>query len=560
MTSVAIISSILTLIAGVGVFLIACQMLSNSLESAGSNKLKSLFSKASSNRWLGVGIGTVGTAAIQSSSAVTVMVIGFVNAGILSLAQAATVIYGANIGTTVTAQIVALGMSGKSAISTSLMFSTLTGIGAFISLFAKQDMAKKMGGILTGFGMLFVGLAMMSGAMKEFSQLDSVKVFLSSFQNPIVLVLMGALLTALIQSSSVMTSIALTMVVTGLVNLEQGIYISMGSNIGTCVSALMACMASGRNAKRAALIHLFFNISGVIIFLIAGMFMSMFTGGSLTYGSIFEWMFPGAPQIQLAMFHTIFNVITVLIVLPLTGALVRLVTAILPDKFEENDTEVLRLHFIDDNMLSTPPVAVEQTKMEIINMAAIANKNFNRALDIICKLDFAKEEKFRHDERQLNFINKKLINFVVRLSELPLSESDHIYLASTYRTVRDLERIGDYAENIVEYAQTMRDTNMKFSDDAVEEVEKIRELINQLYEKVMLAYSNIDFEALGEANALEEKIDELTDAMEDSHIKRLNMGVCGSEAGAQYLSLSSNAERIADHFINVGKVIRTLKH
>lgn len=560
MTSVAIISSILTLIAGVGVFLIACQMLSNSLESAGSNKLKSLFSKASSNRWLGVGIGTVGTAAIQSSSAVTVMVIGFVNAGILSLAQAATVIYGANIGTTVTAQIVALGMSGKSAISTSLMFSTLTGIGAFISLFAKQDMAKKIGGVLTGFGMLFVGLAMMSGAMKEFSQLDSVKVFLSSFQNPIVLVLMGALLTALIQSSSVMTSIALTMVVTGLVNLEQGIYISMGSNIGTCVSALMACMASGRNAKRAALIHLFFNVSGVIIFLIAGMFMSMFTGGSLTYGSIFEWMFPGAPQIQLAMFHTIFNVITVLIVLPLTGALVRLVTAILPDKFEENDTEVLRLHFIDDNMLSTPPVAVEQTKMEIINMAAIANKNFNRALDIICKLDFAKEEKFRHDERQLNFINKKLINFVVRLSELPLSESDHIYLASTYRTVRDLERIGDYAENIVEYAQTMRDTNMKFSDDAVEEVEKIRELINQLYEKVMLAYSNIDFEALGEANALEEKIDELTDAMEDSHIKRLNMGVCGSEAGAQYLSLSSNAERIADHFINVGKVIRTLKH
>lgn len=560
MTSVAIISSILTLIAGVGVFLIACQMLSNSLESVGSNKLKSLFSKASSNRWLGVGIGTVGTAAIQSSSAVTVMVIGFVNAGILSLAQAATVIYGANIGTTVTAQIVALGMSGKSAISTSLMFSTLTGIGAFISLFAKQDMAKKMGGVLTGFGMLFVGLAMMSGAMKEFSQLESVKIFLSSFQNPIVLVLMGALLTALIQSSSVMTSIALTMVVTGLVNLEQGIYISMGSNIGTCVSALMACMASGRNAKRAALIHLFFNVSGVIIFLIAGMFMSMFTGGSLTYGSIFEWMFPGAPQIQLAMFHTIFNVITVLIVLPLTGALVRLVTAILPDKFEENDTEVLRLHYIDDNMLSTPPVAVEQTKMEIINMAAIANKNFNRALDIICKLDFAKEEKFRHDERQLNFINKKLINFVVRLSELPLSESDHIYLASTYRTVRDLERIGDYAENIVEYAQTMRDTNMKFSDDAIEEVEKIRELINQLYEKVMLAYSNIDFEALGEANALEEKIDELTDAMEDSHIKRLNMGVCGSEAGAQYLSLSSNAERIADHFINVGKVIRTLKH
>lgn len=560
MTSIAIISSILTLIAGVGVFLIACQMLSNSLESVGSNKLKSLFSKASNNRWLGVGIGTIGTAAIQSSSAVTVMVIGFVNAGILSLAQAATVIYGANIGTTVTAQIVALGMSGKSAISTSLMFSTLTGIGAFISLFSKKDMLKKVGGVLTGFGMLFVGLAMMSGAMKEFSQLDSVKVFLSGFQNPVVLVLLGALLTALIQSSSVMTSIALTMVVTGLVNLEQGIYLSMGSNIGTCVSALMACMASGRNAKCAALIHLFFNVSGVVIFLIVGLFMSMFTSGALTYGAIFEYIFPGVPQIQLAMFHTIFNVCTVLIVLPLTNLMVRLVTAILPDRLEATDTEVLRLHYVDDNMLSTPPVAVEQTKYEIINMADIAHKNFNRSLDIISKLDFSEEEAFRFDERQLNFINKKLINFVVRLSELPISEADHIYLASTYRTIRDLERIGDYAENIVEYAQTMRDTHMKFSDMAVAEIEKIRELVNQLYEKVMLAYTNLDFEALGEANALEEKIDELTDAMEDNHIVRLGMGICGSDAGAQYLSLSSNAERIADHFVNVAKVIRTLKH
>ncbi len=560
MTSTVILTSILTLVAGVGVFLLACQMLSNSLESAGSNKLKSMFSKASHSRWLGVGIGTVGTAVIQSSSAVTVMVIGFVNAGILDLTQAATVIYGANIGTTVTAQIVALGMTGDSAISTSLILSTLVGIGTFVTLFARKDSVKKAGDVMTGFGMLFVGLAIMSGAMEEFAQLDSVKYFLAQFQNPVILVLLGALITAIIQSSSVMTSIVLTMVVTGLINIEQGFFLSMGANVGTCVSALMASVSSGRNAKRAALVHLFFNISGNIVFLSLGLLLPAVTGGSVTYGTIFESMFPGVPQIQLAMFHTFFNVLTVLLMMPLTNGLVRFVTYILPDKPEVADKDALRLMYIDDNMLSTPPVAVEQTKFEIVNMAAIANENFNRALDIICKLDFSQEEQFRHNERQLNYTNKKLVEFVVRLSEHPLSEDDHVYLASTYRTIRDLERIGDYAENIVEYAEMMRESNTKFSDMAIDEVEKIRQLINQLYEKVMLTYRTRDLELLGEVNALEDRIDELTDAMEDNHIKRLGMGICGADAGAQYLSLSSNAERIADHFVNVAKTVKPLKH
>ena len=255
----AIITSILTLLAGIGVFLIACQMMSSNLEAASSDRLKVLFSKASNNKLLGVGIGALGTAAIQSSGATTVMTIGFVNAGIISLAQAATIIYGANIGTTVTAQIVALGMFGGNSVSTTIIFSAFAGLGAFLSIFSKRSTFKTTGGILAGFGLLFVGLELMSGSMKAFAAQEGVKAFLAGIGDPVLLVLIGTLLTAIIQSSSVMTSIALAMVVTGLISIDQGIYLTMGSNIGSCVVALIAGITSGTNAKRTALIHLLFN-------------------------------------------------------------------------------------------------------------------------------------------------------------------------------------------------------------------------------------------------------------------------------------------------------------
>jgi len=287
-----IISSLLTLLAGIGVFLIACQMMSSNLEAASSEKLKQLFSKASGSKLLGVGIGALGTAAIQSSGATTVMTIGFVNAGIISLAQAATIIYGANIGTTVTAQIVALGMFGGNSVSTSVIFSAFAGLGAFLSLFAKKSGVKVLGGILAGFGLLFVGLELMSGSMESFAALEGVKTFLAGIRNPLLLVLLGALFTAIIQSSSVMTSIALAMVVTGLIGIDQGIYLTMGSNIGSCVVAVIAGITSGTNAKRTALIHLLFNISGVVLFMLAA---AVLGGFGITYGGLFNQLFPSAP-------------------------------------------------------------------------------------------------------------------------------------------------------------------------------------------------------------------------------------------------------------------------
>ena len=359
MGSTAVISALLTLLAGIGIFLIACQMMSSNLEAASSNKLKHLFAKASKSKLLGVGIGTLGTAAIQSSGATTVMTIGFVNAGIISLQQAATIIYGANIGTTVTAQIVALGMFGGGGISTSLIFSAMAGLGAFLSLFSKKNSTKTLGGILAGFGMLFVGLSLMSGSMKDFAALEGVKTFLAGIGNPILLVLLGAVFTAIIQSSSVMTSIALAMVVSGLISLDQGIFLTLGSNIGSCIVAIIAGITSSKHAKRTAMIHLIFNCAGVVFFMLVNFIMSGLSHGNLTFGTIFNNAFPGAPQTQLAMFHTFFNCVTVLCMLPLTDALGSLVGKISRDGARQEGNSEPHRQLVNDNMLKTPTVAVE---------------------------------------------------------------------------------------------------------------------------------------------------------------------------------------------------------
>jgi len=354
-----------------------------------------------------------------------------------------------------------------------------------------------------------------------------------------------------------MTSIALAMVVTKLINIDQGIFLTMGSNIGSCAVALIAGITSGRNAKRTALIHLFFNISGVVIFLFIELILWLVSGKSLTYGAIFTRMFPSAPQTQLAMFHTFFNIATVIIILPLTQQLVQMVCRIIPDDKHVPDPDAPHLYYLDDKMLSTPPVAIQQTKLEVINMANMAMQNFNLSLDIICTLDFKEANKFRIRENELNYLNQAIIDFVVKLSEKPqLSQKDHLYLSTTFRSVRDLERIGDYAENIVEYADSLRFLNHRFSKEAIREIRQVQTLISSLYDKIIVAYTDEDLKALDEAETIEDVVDDITKEMEDNHIHRLEAGICGADVGAQYLSLSSNAERVADHLINVGKTIK----
>ena len=391
-------TSILTLIAGIGVFLTACIMLSSNLESLSGGRLKKMFAKASKSKLYGVGIGTVGTAAIQSSGAMTVMVIGFVNAGIMTLPLAATIIYGANIGTTITAQLAAIGLFSDDMVSLALIFSALAGVGAFIMSFAKEDTTKIWGGVLTGFGLLFVGLTMMASSMSEFAELPEVVDFLASLDNIFLLLFIGILLTALVQSSSVVTTLAITMVVTGLIDLEQGIYLTLGSNIGSCVVAMIAGFSGGLNAKRTAVIHLLFNVFGVAIFVVADIVLGVFGTG---YSTIFADLFPGVPSTQLAMFHTVFNVITVLNMLPLTNGLVRLVIRLVPERGHEipESTEfVPRLHYLNNYMLRTPPVAVQQVMNEVVNMSKMAMENYRTACHMIRTMDFKDMEGFCNNE------------------------------------------------------------------------------------------------------------------------------------------------------------------
>lgn len=546
-----IANAILALVAGIGIFLIACNMMSSNLESVSSSKLRKLFAKTSNSKLVGVGIGTVATAAIQSSGATSVMVIGFVNAGIMTLTQAASVIFGANIGTTVTGIITALGMF-ESAVSTGTIFATFAGIGAFINAFAKKDTVKKVGGILAGFGMLFVGLSMMSGSMESFAEMDAVKNFLATISNPVLLVLIGAIITAIIQSSSVMTSVAITMVFTGLIALDQGIYLTMGSNIGSCVVAIIAGITSTTNAKRTALIHLTFNCFGVIIFLLVGLIMDLASKGNITFGFLFEKMFPGVPQMQLAMFHTFFNVLTVAMALPITKVFVKLVTKIIPDKKKgEEKMSKYKFKYLDEHFLTTPPIAVAQLRNEVQYLAENAIANLNLAFDAVCTLDLDKKVEFAETEQHIDRLTKGITKFAVKLSKLELNENDNKYVSSVFRAVTDFERIGDYAENIIEYAERLQQSESSFSDDAKDEIRKVQAIIGDLYNKVMKIYANLDLTAFREAYVLEENVDRMTEHMSNMHIERLADGVCSADVGALYLALASNVERVSDHFINV---------
>ena len=438
-----------------------------------------------------------------------------------------------------------------------VVFSGFAGVGAVLNLFCKNDRWKKVGGILAGFGMLFVGLGLMSGSMGDFARMDAVKEFLAGVRNPLLLVAVGTVLTAIMQSCSVTTSVAVTMVATGLVDLNQGIYLTIGANIGAVSPVVLAALASGKNAKRSALVHVLFNCVGAALFVGAGIVLA--AGADMSLGDLFAALVPGEAKTRLAMFHTIFNVATAALLLPVAGALALLTQRAIPDAAEEKEDPSPKLHFLDANMLKTPPIAVQQTKREILNMGEIAMANLDIALDMVTTLDLSRKEEFARNEHELNFLNRTLVNFAVRLTELPgLSEKDRLYLATTIRGVSDLERLGDYAENITEYADMLVQSGASFSEEAQKEIAGLRELVSALYGHVAAAYADEDRNALERVFAVEERIDDYTNQMEENHLKRLADGTCNPNAGAQYISLSSNVERIADHLTNVAKSIQKI--
>lgn len=559
MTMIEVLSNILKLISGIGVFLLACEIMSKNLEAISSNSLKKMFARVSGNKFIGVMIGALATVAIQSSGATTVMTIGFVSAGIISLSQGATIIYGGEIGTTITAQIVALGLFSSSFIDLDLLFSALCGIGIFINMFAKKEKGKLIGYILAGIGLLFVGLSMMSSAMESFAQLESLKVFLASIKNPVLLIILGAVITAIIQSSSAITSVTITMLVSGLIVLEQGIYITLGANIGTCLTGMLAGLKSSADAKRTALIQLIFNVGGVVLLLIADTIVKMITFNSFSVSILIENMFAGVKASQLAMFHTLFNIASVAIVLPFSDKLVEFATRMIADDHKEEDE--LRFFYIDRNMLSTPAIAVGQVKMEIMNMAKIAIANFEIAISSILDRNLDQADDFSKNERELNFLNKELVNVIVEINGTDsISHKDFIYLTSTYKAISDFERIGDYSENIMEYAKYLCDNNETVSEPTRNYINALSELISQLYTVTMNIYSGNKKSKFSEAKKIEQQIDDGSVSMSNRLIEEINNGACSGDAGAQLLKLSSDLERIGDHLININDKNYEISH
>lgn len=540
----------LSLLGGIGVFLYGMKLMGDSLEMVAGNEIKRMFAKISNKKLIGVGIGTVTTAVVQSSAAIIVMSMGFVNSGLMSLTQAITISYGANIGTCVTALIVAVGVGGFADVQLTVIFAALAGVGALMIMFTKKDKVKKIGGIITGLGMIFVGLSVMTSSMSIFSQSDKISAFLAKISNPALLLLFGILFTALIQSSSAVSGIVITMVasVPALLQFDQALYIILGSNIGTCITSLIAAIGTNTNAKRAAVINVFYKTVGVIIFGILSIWVP--------FGKMFSVF--KAPALQVAMFHLFFNVVATVIFFPFTNLMVKASEKIMPEKKKPVDENEPHLYFLEERLLRTPPVAVAQLKNEIENMAEIAKSNFDKCMDAVMvgKVSDVIDE-IAKNEKCLNFLNREITKYLVKLSQVDLSEDDKILISTSYHTVSDIERIGDYAENISEYAEKMEADKLTFSPKAISEIQTLKATITNLYDEVMKTYKEVTLDYIDKVNEYEESVDRQKEEMGEHHIERMNKGECTPEVGAIYLSLASNAERVADHMTNVAYAVRS---
>ena len=540
----------LSLLGGIGVFLYGMKLMGDSLEMVAGNEIKRMFAKISNKKLIGVGIGTVTTAVVQSSAAIIVMSMGFVNSGLMSLTQAITISYGANIGTCVTALIVAVGVGGFADVQLTVIFAALAGVGALMIMFTKKDKVKKIGGIITGLGMIFVGLSVMTSSMSIFSQSDKISAFLAKISNPALLLLFGILFTALIQSSSAVSGIVITMVasVPALLHFDQALYIILGSNIGTCITSLIAAIGTNTNAKRAAVINVFYKTVGVIIFGILSIWVP--------FGKMFSIF--KAPALQVAMFHLFFNVVATVIFFPFTNLMVKASEKIMPEKKKPVDENEPHLYFLEERLLRTPPVAVAQLKNEIENMAEIAKSNFDKCMDAVMvgKVSDVIDE-IAKNEKCLNFLNREITKYLVKLSQVDLSEDDKILISTSYHTVSDIERIGDYAENISEYAEKMEADKLTFSPKAISEIQTLKATITNLYDEVMKTYKEDTLDYIDKVNEYEESVDRQKEEMGEHHIERMNKGECTPEVGAIYLSLSSNAERVADHMTNVAYAVKS---
>jgi phosphate:Na+ symporter len=532
---------IFLLLGGLGMFLYGMKMMSDGLERLAGDRMRRVLEVLTNNRFAGVGVGMGVTSIIQSSSATTVMVVGFVNAGLMTLLQATGVIMGANIGTTITAQLIAFKLSDVAPV---ILFA-----GMLMSVFVKKRAIERIGNIILGFGVLFVGLSLMAQAMKPLQDSEAFRSFLVSFKSPVVGVLVGAAFTAVIQSSSASIGILQTLAMIGLIGLDSAVYVVLGQNIGTCITAIIAAIGKNTNSKRTAGIHLMFNITGTVVFLVLLALFPRIVG-------IIESLSPGDVSRQIANFHTLFNVSMALLLIGFAKQMVWLIEKIVPDRHDPDKVE-RKLMYLNGRTAKAPLLVLGDTLKELTRMGNISADNFRNALESFFDRDEQKASKVIEVEKTVDYLSQSITGYLISYRSLDIPEHDIKVLGSLHHVIIDMERISDFAENVAEYSLSMAERRGKLSGDAHAELVEMSSKTMETLKLALEVFESRDKSRLGEVEAIEREVDEMQEKYMDNHIERLQNELCDPQTGVVFTNMVTTLERVADHAVNIAFSIRS---
>ncbi|MCR8744087.1 Na/Pi cotransporter family protein [Romboutsia lituseburensis] len=528
----------INLMGGLGLFLYGMNLMGDGLQKSAGAKLRRIIELLTSNVLMGVIVGALVTAIIQSSSATTVMVVGFVNAGIMTLPQAIGVIMGANIGTTITAQLVSLNLVGLAPVA--------LGIGIILYLFSSKPKVKNMAEILIGFGILFTGMDFMKDAVKPLTEFEGFTMALSTLgQNPILGILLGFGITAIVQSSSASMGMLLAVASTGAISLGAALPILYGENIGTCVTSLISSIGASKNARRAATMHLIFNIIGTMVF------MLLLTKPITMMVTHLD---PTDVSRQIANSHTLFNIINVIILLPFSKFIVKLTMKLVPEREDEiEDRKTVK--YIDERMMETPSIALSNTVKETLRMGDKAKKALINSMEGLFEGSNSKVKKAFEEESKVNLLQKTILNYLLKLSKTSLSNESRETVDELFNTVNDIERIGDHAENIAELAEIILEKDLNLSKEGKDELVQMYNKVVDAYSAALESMENNDIDLACKVIKMEEQVDVMEKVCRENHMRRLSENLCTIDNGVVYLDIISNLERISDHSVNIAQQV-----
>ncbi len=552
--SISDISNVFGFLGGLGMFLYGMNIMADGMQKTAGSRMSSFLGMLTNNRLLAVALGAVITAIIQSSGATTVMVVGFVSAGVLDLSQAVGVIMGANIGTTITAWIVSLSQLGDSfeVMKPSFYAPLIIGIGALLLVFAKTQRRKTIGEIMIGLGLLFMGLDFMSGSINPYTDAP---IFARAFAllggNPLLGMLIGALVTAVLQSSSASVGILQTLAMNGIVTTNAAIYITLGQNIGSCVTAMLSSIGGNRTAKRAAVIHLAFNVIGAAVFGVLS--FVVFTIRPAVAGSHIN-------AVEISVFHTVFNVAMATLLFPFANYLVKMSGLIVKERAEANPEEdeesAATLRHLDERIFESPAFAVDTAALEVVHMGQITMGNVKKSLDAILTGNLEEIEDVYKIEKTINNMEKMLTEYLIKVDNLSLTERQKKVVNNLFYSVSDIERIGDHAENLAEQAQYMVKNSLDFTETGMQDLEAISGSVIKSFQYAIDARQTGNMDLVRKVSQYEDDVDSQEEELREKHIERLSSGQCQPSAGVVFLDIISNLERISDHAYNLAGYVK----